>query len=287
MKDLVTTGDTMGILAIANRAEETKDAFKKIIAVSLAVTTVNDWVDMNGKPYLQVSGLEKIGHLFGISWTFDSPDCENEHDGHYTYTYTGIFTLGDRSITVEGSRSSKDLFFKQNDYTKEPEKSDGKKIYPGKPILERDNKRDVRMSAMTNLIGNGITRILGLRGITYDILEKYTNITKEGIANVQFNKSTSKKKDYKGSSEKAATNGNDDGNPELLTEKQKTAIENMSAELEGLFVWETGTHLKEISKILDLQIPITAIKDLTKKQAIVIYKVLYDLIAKNKQTKDK
>lgn len=257
------SNNTMDILAIANRAEETMEAHKTIIAVALGVTTANDWVDMKGKPYLEVSGSEKIAGLFGISWTFLNPDCETDQDGHYTYTYTGIFKLSGRSITVEGSRSSRDSFFTQYDYTKDYVTVNDKKVYPAKTITERDNKRDVRMAAMTNLIGNGITRILGLRGLTYEILEKHADIREVDIASVKFD-GKSKKDAYKKGTVEPANSSN---KAELLTDGQNKAIFAISKA-----IWKPGAILNEINSILASlkEKPIKALADLTKSAAILI-----------------
>ena len=87
--------------------------------------------------------------------------------------------MGGRSIEVEGSRSSKDSFFKQYLYETGKERKE-------KPIDERDNKRDVKMAALTNLLGNGITRLLGIRNLTWDDLEKFAGIKKEEVGKVEY-----------------------------------------------------------------------------------------------------
>lgn len=172
------------LLAMAEQAERRIEAVIKIKQVALKVTNAGDWVDQNGKPYLQVSGAEKIGNLFNVSWRIDEPLLEMEEDGHYTYTYRGVFSMAGRSIQVEGSRSSKDGFFKQYSWenNKKSEKS----------INDRDNKRDVKMAALTNLLGNGITRLLGIRNLSYADLEAYAGIKKNDLGKVEY-KSEGKK----------------------------------------------------------------------------------------------
>jgi hypothetical protein len=100
--------------------------------------------------------------------------------------------MGGRSFEVEGSRSSRDSFFKQNDW------EDGKKTE--KPIEKRDNRRDVKMAALTNLLGNGITRLLGIRNLTWGDLEKFAGIKKEEVGKVEY-----KKDGVKAPQEKAAS----------------------------------------------------------------------------------
>jgi len=177
------------LIQIANQAEARIDAVVKIKQVALKVTNVDDWVDQQGKPYLMASGSEKIANLFNISWRIDEPviDKETDPDGKefITYTYKGEFSLGGRTIEVEGSRSSRDEFFKKYIW------ENGKKA--GEKPLDR---RDLKMAALTNLLGNGITRILGIRNLTYEDLEKFAGIKKENVKGIQY-KEQGEKKDYK------------------------------------------------------------------------------------------
>ncbi len=188
--EIITTGEggltTMSqseLVRIAAQAEERIDAIKKIKNTAIKLTNENDWVDQGGKPYLQVSGSEKIAGAFSISWSFLSaePDYEEEEDGHYTYTYHGRFTMAGRSIEIDGSRSSKDPFFKEYHY---PDGKNGKRVE--RTIHERTNKRDVKMSALTNLLGNGITRMLGIRNMSYPDLEEFAGIKKENLGKVSY-----------------------------------------------------------------------------------------------------
>jgi hypothetical protein len=165
------------LLEIARQAEARIDAVIAIKKTALKVTNSNDWVDQNGKPYLQASGSEKIANLFNISWQINEPTIDQEEDGTITYTYKGRFSLRGRSIEVEGSRSSRDDFFKK--YVWE----NGKKIGE-KPL----DKRDLKMAALTNLLGNGITRLLGIRNLTYTDLQKFAGITQDQIGKVEYKK---------------------------------------------------------------------------------------------------
>lgn len=186
----VLTDDTL--IHIAEQAEKRIDAVIKIKQVALKVTNANDWVDQQGKPYLMASGSEKIANLFNISWRINEPIIDEEKDGAVTYTYKGEFTLAGRSIEVEGSRSSRDKFFKKYIW------ENNKKV--GEEPLDR---RDLKMAAMTNLLGNGITRLLGIRNLTYDDLEKFAGIKKEDIKGVEYkDRKGGDKKDMKAPAEK-------------------------------------------------------------------------------------
>jgi hypothetical protein len=170
------------LIRIAKEAEARIDAVNKIKQIALKVTNARDWTDQQGQPYLQVSGSEKVAGVFNVSWRISEPIYEEEADGHFTFTYTGRFAIPGREIEVTGSRSSKDPFFKKYEYVKEEGKPD-KKVE--KPISSID-KRDVKMAAMTNLLGNGITRLLGIRNLTWNDLEQFAGIKKEEVTAIQY-----------------------------------------------------------------------------------------------------
>ena len=171
--ELLTVISTDSLINIANKAEARIEAVKKIKGLSLRVTNYQDWVDQNGKPYLQTSGGEKIARLFGISWTVEESRTQQDGDeGHYMVTYKGIFTLGNASIECIGTRSSKDGFFKKY--------KEGKEQPAGTIDIG-----DVVKSAYTNLIGNGITRLLGIRNLTYDDLAE-SGIDVSKITKVEY-----------------------------------------------------------------------------------------------------
>ena len=165
------------LVELAAQAERRVEAINKIKQYSLRLTQPGDWVDQNGKPYLQVSGAEKIARLFGISWRIDEPIREELEGGHYIYTYKGYFSLAGAEIEAIGSRSSKDPFFKRYVYVNgERKELPPSEIDPG----------DVKKAAYTNCIGNGITRLLGLRNISYEDLEKVAGIKREQITQIEY-----------------------------------------------------------------------------------------------------
>ncbi|MHB1275793.1 MAG: hypothetical protein ACYCXQ_00835 [Candidatus Humimicrobiaceae bacterium] len=177
------------LVQMADMAEKRVNAIKKIKQAALSVTSKHDWVDQGGKPYLQVSGSEKVARLFGISWRIDEPQLTTEEDGHYSYTYKGYFTLGPTTIEAIGSRGSKDLFFSR---------AHQKDI----PVSEID-RNDIKKAAYTNLLGNGITRMLGLRGLTWEEVGG-AGIKKEDTGKVDYTKKemSEDKKDLKAEMDK-------------------------------------------------------------------------------------
>lgn len=169
------------LVELAAQAERRVEAINKIKQYSLRLTQPGDWIDQNGRPYLQVSGAEKIARLFGISWRIDEPIREELEGGHFIYTYKGYFSLAGAEIEAIGSRSSKDPFFKRYIYVNGQRKElPPTEIDPG----------DVKKAAYTNCIGNGITRLLGLRNISYDDLEKVAGIKREQITHIRYGDKT-------------------------------------------------------------------------------------------------
>ncbi|MCA9463803.1 MAG: hypothetical protein KC590_16880 [Nitrospira sp.] len=153
----LTVYDADNLLAVANKAEQLIQAVKKIKMTVLQVTNKQDWVDEKGKPYLMVSGSEKLRAIFGIDWDIPyEPDIEEYDDGHRKYKFHGTFTLAKKSITALGTRSSRDPFFS---------KAKGANVPP-----EKINMGDVEKAAYTNCIGNGVTRLLGIRNLTWEEL---------------------------------------------------------------------------------------------------------------------
>lgn len=151
--------NTDNILYLAERADKYIDALNRIMEAAIKITTELDWVVIGGKPYLQETGATKVARLFGVSWTIDTPTVVADQEGYKTFTYKGKFTLKDQSIEAEGSRSMKDDFFA--------------KTKAGLKKPDEVNERDVRQSAYTNCINNGIKRLIpGLRNIDVETLER-------------------------------------------------------------------------------------------------------------------
>lgn len=166
------------LVALAEAAEKRIDAMVKIKRLALKMTNAQDWTDQGGKPYPWASGAEKIARLFGISWRIDEPSSEHEEGGHFSFTYKGYFTLAGVTIEAIGSRSSRDGFFKKYDYL------DGVKTELPPSAIDRG---DVKKSAYTNLLANGIMRILGMRNLTWADLES-AGITRAAVSKVDFKK---------------------------------------------------------------------------------------------------
>lgn len=153
---VVSESDLEAALKVAERNELLA---RKIKTLALKQTNPKDWADMDGNPYLQASGAEKIARLFGISWRIcdgypQRDDQKDDKGSYYVYTYKGEFEMGGKTIEVIGTCSQRDKFF-------------GRKGGELKNESEIDVTNIIR-KAMTNMEVNGITRMLGIRNLTWE-----------------------------------------------------------------------------------------------------------------------
>lgn len=250
------------IVDIAAHAEERLAALDKIKKVALLLTNRHDWVDEGGKPYLQGSGAEKVARLFGVSWRIFEPNEEDIGQGHYIITYKGEFALGGAIITAIGTRSSKDGFFKKYKYA-----GDERIELPPSEI----DKGDVKKSAYTNLIANGITRLLGIRNLTYEDLEKYAGIKRDQVSTVEYKKGGKAR-----SSQRKPPTGN--GKP-VITDPDAPATEAQARAIHAILKDKLGIEdelgkMQKVAEILGLKEVPTAVTKLTKSEASTVIEAL-------------
>ena len=161
-EDVQIAGSLDDIVAVAERRLE---SHKRILEVALKITNHTDWVDMNGKPYPTGSGAEKIAGLFGVQIRrkddngHDLISCEKEwgeddQGRYYFYTVMGEARLKSNCIVAMGTCSSRDQFF-------------AKVGGEWRPMSEVD-ETNIKKSAYTNFMVNVITRLLGLRNLTWE-----------------------------------------------------------------------------------------------------------------------
>lgn len=168
---IVETMASSELMELAETAERRVDAMIRIRKAVIRLTSIDDWVDFGGKPYLDASGAEKIGRAFGISWDVPEPHREDHGDGHYTYKTTGTFSFRGNQITFTGARASDDNFFGT---------AKGQPVPP-----EQIDHNDVMKACQTNCIGNGVTRLLGVRNLSWEELEG-AGIKRSAMAGVAF-----------------------------------------------------------------------------------------------------
>jgi hypothetical protein len=156
----LTTGLIDLDLKRASAAVESRIAFYKGCRdMSLRLTLPADWIDFAGKPYLQASGVERLKALWGIyirNLRIEPALDEvrrrlraGEHVSVQVLALAGSRVTGEESEFV-GGRSSDDAFFSEQ---------------PGG--LQSLDPADLVKAALSNLEVNAITRLLGLRGLTW------------------------------------------------------------------------------------------------------------------------
>lgn len=167
---------------IANAERRIAD-LGKILTLSLRITNHQDWVDQQGKPYLMGSGAEKVARLFGVSW--DEPNVEkilsnDEKGSYYFYKVTSTFRMGKDSIGAIGTCSLKDPFFGTQ------KNAEGRREQKAQSEVD---EMDILKKGVTNCIVNGVTRLLGLRNLTWEQVQG-AGLKKEAVASVEYKKST-------------------------------------------------------------------------------------------------
>lgn len=150
------------IEVIVQRAEKQVDTLNRILKIAVARTNQDDWVDQQGKPYLTASGAEKLMPLFGISLenaNYERNKYQDEEGEYYIYQYKGRFFWKGGSIEAIGACSSRDKFFAWNS---------AERTY--KPLGQVD-ECNIMKAAYSNMLMNGITRLLGIRNLTWEQLK--------------------------------------------------------------------------------------------------------------------
>jgi len=167
-----------GIELVIARAEKQVKILDKVLGIALQRTNHYDWTDMQGKPYLTSSGAEKLMALFGINITDTSSDkkySKDEKGDYYLYQYKGTFFWKAGSIEVVGACSSRDKFFAWDS-----------KSQNFKPLAEVDEV-NIMKAAYSNMIVNGVTRLLGIRNLTWEQVEAYkAGVSKDTVAKVSY-----------------------------------------------------------------------------------------------------
>lgn len=165
--------------AFLGKLERAVDIYKRAIAVAIKLTNPWDWSDLGGKPYLGTEGCEKIAGPFGV--TMGIPTRERlERQGqdgkpYYIWVLSAQFTstrMG-RSIVALGKCSSRDQFFGKDE--------------GGYKEIDEVKEEDVIQASYSNLFGNGVKRLLGIRNLTWEQLAA-GGIAQEKVGKVAFRK---------------------------------------------------------------------------------------------------
>jgi hypothetical protein len=158
---------------------------EQIRKLAIKLTNPLDWVDEAGKPYLQVSGCNKIAGAFGVqteSPVFEKEPFNDEKGDYYIYSCKIAGRWNNVEASEIGAASSRDDFFAQRTITN----AQGEKEKVLKPQSEID-PCDIRKKALTNGMNRLIKRLLGL-SFTWEDIEKISEgkITRAACAGVKF-----------------------------------------------------------------------------------------------------
>jgi hypothetical protein len=174
-ENIVDIGDVDNIESVTDRTLAITD--RKIL-YGIRRTDNDDWVKMGKYMYLQSKGAEKFICLgIKISDVRHEKHVDKDDQGaYYIYTFYGTFIFERSSIIAIGTRSSRDKFF-------------AKEVSGELKQLSNVTEPNIKKSAYSNMMVNGITRLLGLRGMTEEKLQNLglkTNL----ISNIEFKENT-------------------------------------------------------------------------------------------------
>lgn len=177
-RDLETIDLAQQVETAVREAETRLEIIQRVMQVALKATYTQDWIDMNGKPYLAATGAERLASLFGVTVTdMDSKRYEDkdERGTYYYFVVTGTAHFRGTSISVMGTCSARDPFFSTR-YENEQ-----RLLLPAEAV----DQPNIVKAAYSNMIANAVTRVLGIRGLTWQQLEQL-GFDRKSAASVRF-----------------------------------------------------------------------------------------------------
>jgi len=163
-RELIIQSDSERI-ALETQAEQRLKLARRLIQLALGTTNSGDWLNINGKPYLQASGAKKLLKPFGLSVTdvhFETEGRTAGKGGLEEVRYTCFLSISDPQGNIleqVGSASSSDPIFAIR----------GDKQLP----LSEIDLGDVRKKSYTNALNRAVKSLIGLDGITWDDLSEF------------------------------------------------------------------------------------------------------------------
>jgi hypothetical protein len=154
--------------------------FGRILNYAIAATHPTQWTDLGGKPWPTGPAAEAMARRCRVSWVEVESEREDYSDAlgdYYSYTYRARFILGEHDeITAEGHCSSRDAFLgtgteQGEDATRQPWE-----VEPGV----------IKQAAYTNMVVNGVTRLLGVRNLSWERLSALLGVKREDFAKAKF-----------------------------------------------------------------------------------------------------
>lgn len=149
----------------------------RLLEAAIRATHSGQWVAQGDKPFPTAAAAEVMARRCGVR-VFDvasKREERNDEDGpSYIYFTTGKAQLGNSEydvIEAIGTCSSRDQFL-------------GTETGAGRKLSEVD-EGNISKASYSNFLVNVITRLLGVRNMTWDQLARY-GVTKDGAASVTY-----------------------------------------------------------------------------------------------------
>lgn len=161
------------ILAIV---EKRNQLLERLLDYSLSATNPTHWSNQQGKPYLGAAGSEAVARRCAVriaNTKWFREDRADDKGDFYQYVYTGTFSLPGSydSIEAVGTCSSRDQFL-------------GTETSAGRKLSEVE-EGNILKASYSNMMVNGVQRLLGLRSLTWERLAKY-GITPDAVQSVNY-----------------------------------------------------------------------------------------------------
>jgi len=169
----LVSGDLEASMIKAEKYLKIQDRLRKL---AVTLTSIADWVNEGGKPYLQWTGTAKVAMAFGVSYeqmVYKSTKFKDDLGEYIVFDCNGYVTWQGRKIPEAGTGSSRDAFF-------------GKRNGEYLPTSEVD-LNNVKKKALTNFLNRGLKSMIGL-SFTWAEISEFTNgtITADKVQRVDY-----------------------------------------------------------------------------------------------------
>jgi len=216
---------------IERDAEKYMAVETKLRSIAVKCTNKNDWVDQNGRPYLQWSGAARIARAFGVSYQglkYTEALKEDEHGPFLIIECTGTIIWRGSTLEEIGTGSSRDPFFGvRTRYI------DGKKEKYFLPLSEVDIT-NIKKKAQTNFLNRALKSMVGL-SFTWDEVNDALKNRGGNVTKIEYDKSKSQTRTPPASSP---------SKPDTSDKSKKEEIWTMLEEMHGT---SAGVSLKALT----------------------------------------
>jgi hypothetical protein len=151
-------------------------AARRIQEIAIKNTLPSDWVSFGGQAWLDTPGAERVARALGLTvkdWSWTREDHKDDEGPYFTILCHGKVGHAPSDMWVDAvgfQWSRKPFFWKEGERKKHVSE-----INPGNIIKD----------AYSDMFRNGVTRLLGLRGLPWDYLREL-GITPEKAKKVDF-----------------------------------------------------------------------------------------------------